>query len=365
VLNGWGNGEAVIPINQEGSISRADLFRFYGWRLWASYQNVPVWAGLPTGLEDTGGSSVTVSFIELPGYLERKQHAMRWNMTNQEQTLIAAGLAGRLENIAVPIVRDPGPGFNRTRSYDYLEGESRGELLQNLSAVGGAEGATTGPQFRSEYDINPVSGRPRCTLKIGWPRVGGSASGLGLNVPGDVSGFTAQWSGERYRNRTFAVGDLADTAPATARRPVEMVYRPQYGVPNLDYVDDYPGVILRATLRERAQAQAAIYQDPSLELTASVPLHLPAITSYGVGDDVAVNITDELMPDGMKFTGVLNEVAVNAAEGTADWTITVPQPPPRLGRDYVSGRLSAINSQLGRIWRAGGRIEPLPGGIEQ
>jgi hypothetical protein len=139
---------------------------------------------------------------------------------------------------------------------------------------------------------------------------------------------------------------------------------PQYGVPNLDYVDDYPGVILRATLRERALAQSAIYRDPSLELTASVPLHLPAITSYGVGDDVAINITDELMPDGMKLTGTLNEVSINAAEGTADWTITVPQPPPRLGRDYVSGRLNAVDSQLSRIWRAGGRIEPLPSNIE-
>lgn len=366
VLNGWGNAEAVLPVYQEGSLTRADLTRFYGWRLWAMYDGRPVWAGLPTDLEDTGEAAVTMAFTELPGYLERKQHATRVTRTNVEQTTIAAQLAARLENIGVPVVTRPGPGVLRTRSYDYLEGESRAELLQNLQAVGAtAETNANGPEFRSEYDVNPASGRPRCTLAICYPRAGSAASGLGVSVPGEGAEFSAKWSGERYRNRTFAVGDLPDTAPDTARRPVEMNYQPEVGIPNIDYVDDYPGVILRATLRERAAAQAAIYRDPALALTATVALSSPPVYSYGVGDDVQVTITDEFMPEGLSLTAVLNEKAADAGEGTSEWIVTTPQPVPRPGRDNLPGRLDAMDSQLQRIWRAGGRIEPLPAGIEE
>jgi hypothetical protein len=360
-LNGWGNAEVVIPINQEGSITRRDLLRFYGWRLFASYGGVPVWAGLPTGLEDTGGAAVTMAFVELPGYLDRKQHAMRYNTPGggTEQTRIGADLAARYENIAVPIVQDPGPGFLRVRSYDYLEGQSRAELLQNLCAV------IQGPQFRSEYDVNPATGRPRCTVRIAYPRVGRQGSGLGLTVPGQGVDFSAKWDGEIKRTRTFACGDLPDTAAANARRPIVMVVAEQLGIPNVDTVEDYPGVVLRNTLQERANAQAAIYGDPSLEITATMPLTDPLITSYGVGDDVVVNITDELMPEGLVVVGQLAELAADAIEGTATWTVTIPQPPPRVGQEFVSTRLSQIDSQLGRIWRAAGRIEPLPAGIEE
>jgi hypothetical protein len=360
VLNGWGNGEAIIPISQEGSISRADLMRFYGWRLWALWKGQPVWCGLPTGLRDDGGAAVAVSLVELPGYLERKQHAMRWNMTNQEQTLIGSGLAARVENIAMPIRRVIGsPAVNRDRTYDYLEGQSRGELLQNLSQV------INGVQFRTEYDINPASGRPRATLVIASGRVGSGASGLGFTVPGDTTGFTADWSGELYRNRTFAVGDLADTAPANARRPVRMVYNAQTGVPNLDVVEDYPGVVLTATLQQRAEASAQVYRDPTLELGCTVPVQTPPITSYGVGDDVTVSITDELMPEGMQLTAILNEASWDAAAGTCDWQVTTPQPPPRIGKDYITQRFGNLESQLGRVWRAGGRIEALPPGGDE
>jgi hypothetical protein len=144
-----------------------------------------------------------------------------------------------------------------------------------------------------------------------------------------------------------------------------MVYSPQQGVPNLDVVEDYPGVVLTATLQQRAEASAQVYRDPTLELACTVPVHLPPLTSYGVGDDVSVSITDELMPDGMQLTAILNEASWDAAAGTCDWQVTTPQPPPRIGKDYVASRFASLESQLGRVWRAAGRIEALPPGGDQ
>jgi hypothetical protein len=333
-LSGFGAGEATIPI-EGNALSRYDLLRFYSYRLWAFYDGQPVWAGLPTDLDDDGGSAVAVAFTELPGYLNRKMHATTDRYEQIEQTVIARALAARLENISVPIVTEPGPGVLRDRSYDFLEGQSRGELLVNLCEV------IDGPQFRAEYALT-AQGRPGCTLRIAYPGVG-RPTGLGVVVPGQGVSFRARWSGEQQRTRTFAVGELPENAPEDARRPVEFVGRPQPGIPNIDSADDWPGVTLPETLRERAQTNATIYADPTLELEATVPVNDPPLGSYGVGDPVSVLLTDTLMPAGFAVAGQLTGISLNAAEGTVAWTVTVTQPPPK-PRASLTGQLEHLAS---------------------
>jgi hypothetical protein len=44
VLSGFGHGEATLPIDQgRGGMSRAELLRLWGWRLWAFWEGEPVW----------------------------------------------------------------------------------------------------------------------------------------------------------------------------------------------------------------------------------------------------------------------------------------------------------------------------------
>jgi hypothetical protein len=327
-----------------GGLDRRELLRLWGWRLWAFYRGQPVWAGFPTGLDDEGGSAVTVSFTELIGYTWRKQHAMTASYRQREQMEILGNLAARLENIGVRYRYNRGPGKLRDRDYGYLEGTSRGELMENLAGV------IDGPEFRSEYEIDATSGRPQGYLTAGFPRVGRD-TGLGLAIPGEGVAFRAHWSTEMSRTRTFAVGELPEDAPVNARRPVVMVYNSQFanGIPNYDVVDDYPGVILRSTLQERANTNAAIYKDPTLELSATVSASLPPLGTYGVGDSVAVDLTDPLLPSGYHVDARLLEMAVDAAAGTVDWTLAVAAPPPN-PQTSLTGRLASLDSRQTRAF---------------
>jgi len=260
-LSGFGAAEAVIPVAQ-GAMGRLDLLKFYSYRLWAYYGPTLVWGGLATGLSDDGGPAVTVALAELPGYLNVKQYATTQTYTQVEQTTIAGDLAGRLDNIGVPRLLTPGSGFKRNRTYTYLQGQSRGDLLEQLTQV------TGGPEFRSEYSLD-TNGRPVCALHIAYPRVGSSTSGLALVVPGGAVTFTSTWTSEQMRTRTFSVGDLPPNSPGTATKPSVLVVQTQAGVPEIDHVDDWPGVTDTSTLTERANTFAAVYAQPAFTGTAA------------------------------------------------------------------------------------------------
>ena len=413
LLSGFGAGEAIIPVATSPML-RPDLLAFYTWRLWVFYNGVPVWAGLPTGLTDVGGTAVTVSLTELPGYLTRKQYATSHVYSQVEQTTIAADLAANLANIGVAVVTRAGTGVKRDRTWGYLEDTSRGDLLVSLMQV------NNGAQFRAEYALDSGTTLPTCTLVVAYPRVGvaGNASGLALIVPGGAASFQAVWSSDMMRTRTFAVGDVpnvntppfpasghtvtsgysqavqavitggtwggsgnvsvngatAGTGPGTysippggsitltysgtgsnapswnwqaasQEQPVLTDFRPQANVPPLDSADDWPGVSWVPTLTERAATNATIYAGPTLALTAVMPIGDPPLGSYGVGDDVSVVLADPLLPAGMATTGQLTQLDLDAAAGTATWTVSITQPPPRL-TNRLAVRLAAADARF-------------------
>jgi hypothetical protein len=319
-LSGFGNAEAVIPV--PGNVmGRLDLLKFYGWRLWAYYGQTLVWGGMATGLVDDGGPVVTVSLVELPGYLNVKQYATTRTYSQVEQTTIAGDLAARLDNIGVPRLLTPGPGKLRDRTYTYLQGQSRGDLLTQLCQV------QNGPEMRSEYAPD-VNGKPTCTLHIAYPRVGTGASGLALVVPGGATTFQSTWASDQYRTRTFSVGDNPPGASASTPKPSIIVSQPQAGVPEIDHVDDWPGVTDTATLTDRANTNAAVYGSPSFTVTATVPVNAPPLGTYAIGDDVAVALADPLVPAGYTTMGRLVGAIADAAAGTVAWTVAITAPPP-------------------------------------
>jgi hypothetical protein len=324
-LGGFGAGEAVIPV-EGNALDRLGLLQFYGYRLWAFYGGVPVWGGLPTGLTDDGGKSVRVALTELPGYLNVKQYATTHTYSQVEQTTIAGDLAARLDNIGVPRIIVAGPGHLRDRTYTYLQ-DNRGNLLTALCQV------TNGPEFRSEYSTDS-SGNPVCSLRIAYPRAGSNASGLALVVPAGAVTYEAVWTSDRLRTRTFAVGDLAPGASGT--KPSVLVSTPQAGLPEIDQVDDFPGVTVLSHITERANTNAAIYASAALALTATMPVNAPPLGSYWMGDDVAVALADPLLPAALSAVGRLTGASVDAAAGTVSWTVTISQPPPRLTRHLAA-----------------------------
>ena len=342
---GHGNVTVNLPCGIPGTVLR----KLWSWRLWAFYGGQPYWCGVPTGLADQDGSAhVQLTLIELPGYLTKRA----WDVypdrryVNTEQTAIARDIAAPVEDVGVIISVDPGTGYRRDRTYEFLEGGSRGQLLINLAGVLG------GPEFRTEYRMNPYAGRPECVLRIAYPRVGNDGPGLGVTVPGAAVGYRAQWDADEMRTTTFAVGDLPHDAAEGAPRPVAIRTRQQADLPRLDAVDDWPGTVLQSTLEERANTMAERQAAPALAMTASPPEELPDITEYGAGDTVSVRAVTPLIPDGMEVAGRLSQVEVNAAAGVATWTI-IGTTPAQIVRETVNDKLERLDSTLAQVFHSG------------
>ena len=358
---GYGNFTVNLPCG----LDTDTMLTLWGWRIWAFYEGTPFFCGVPTGLADQDGSAhVQFTMTELPGYLMRRQWDREdanapWDrlpvfggpggtFNRVEQTVIARQLAQPVEEVGVEIITEPGGGFPRDRRYEYLEGGSRGQLLVNLSGVEG------GPEFRSEYRMTGTA-RPVCALRISYPRVGSDQAGLGVSVPGAVLSYRAQLDSDQLRTRTFAVGDLPDDAPhdPPPPRPVVIRDQPNYRLPRLDAVDDWPGTVLLGTLRERAYTAANINSLPAQQITGSPPESFPDITTYAPGDTVTVRAQTPLIPDGIEFAARLQQVEVNAGGGTATWSLALLQP-PQATRATVAQRLLATDRTTAALFHSGG-----------
>jgi len=349
-LSNFGHGQATVVL--PCGIDSERLRRLWSWRLWAFYDGLPIWCGVPSGITDENGAAwANITLTELPGYLTRRQWERPGTWTTPgppdtwDQMVIAQEIAGPVSDVGVWVVTDPGPGFPRQRSYEYLESTSRGQMLINLAGV------LDGPEFRSEYEMG-AGGRPVCVLKIVYPRVGSSGSGLGVTVPGGALGYRATWDSDQLRTRTFAVGDLPEDAGPDTVRPVAVVDRPQPDLPRLDAVDDWPGTILQSTLAERARTMATTHAGPTLALSASPPESFPPVTGYSVGDDVTVRAVTPLLPGGIDVTGRLIEIDINAQAGTATWTVATPSPPP-VSRESLARRLDRLDTTLTGVFHRG------------
>jgi hypothetical protein len=346
-LSDFGYGQVTL-VHPSG-LEAERLLALWSWRLWVFYEGEPFWCGVPTGLTDENGATWTnFTLTELPGYLRKRQ----WDVpppprvyTQIEQTAIANDIALPVQDVGVRIVLAQGPGVRRDRTYEYLESQSRAQLLTNLAGV------EQGPEFRTEYRML-ASGLPECILRIAYPRVGADAGGLSLTVPGGAIHYRATWDSDQLRTRTFAVGDIPSTGNVEQPRPVIVVERTQAELPRLDAVDDWPGTIMESTLRERANTAALIQAAPSLVLTGSPPESFPPVTSYGVGDDVLIRAATPLIPGGIAVPGRLTEVSVNAQQGTATWTVTVAAPPPR-PRETLAGQLGRMDTALNAVFHRG------------
>ena len=357
-LSGFGTGGVMLSL--PCGLPSDRLLALWSWRLWCYYDNELYWCGVPSGISDENGSTmVNLTLTELPGYLKKRQWSWHpaWETPpgGMEQTAIARILADPVRAVGMRIETDPGPvPVIRDRRYEFLESDSQGQLLANLCGV------ENGPEFRTEYRTTE-QGNPECILRIGYPRVGSGDAGLGVSIPGAALGYRAAWDSDQLRNWTYAVGDLKSDAPEGTPRPTVLRYIPHDGMPQLDAVDDWPGTFLESTLLERAETMLRTQAVPALQLTATPPESFPPITRYYVGDDVTVRAVTPLLPGGLDVTGRLAQIDVNAAEGTAIWTVTTPSPPP-LYRETLTRRLDRLDTTMRQQFHSGPTSRDWPEG---
>ena len=343
-------GHGNMTVNLPCGLASEVLINLWSWRIWAFYAGEPYWCGVPTGLQDQDGSAhVQFTLIELPGYLTRRQQDQHpfLEFRGAEQTFIARQLAEPAQEVGVALSVEAGPGKLRDRKYEFLEGGSRGQLLINLCGV------LDGPEFRTEYEMRP-NGRPLCTLRIAYPRVGADTAGLGVAVPGAVLNYRFAMDSDQLRTHTFAVGDLASDAPEGAVRPVAITYIANHPyLPRLDAVDDWPGTILESTLWERSNTGTIINSIPAQAVTGSPPESHPSILTYGAGDTVTVRAVTPLIPEGIEFQARLLQVEVNAATGIATWQASLTSP-PQATRTGVNTAITALSKQASQVFHQGG-----------
>jgi hypothetical protein len=341
ILSGYGTGSVTVPSGST-ALPPDRLLRLWSWRLWVYYAGVLVWGGVPTGITDDAGGTVSLTLTELPGYLAKRviDTAGGISYSQAEQTAIAADLAAPLADIGVPVITSPGPGYLRDASFDYLGSTDRAQLLTSFAQQVNA------PEFRADYQLDS-GGRPQCVLRIAYPRVG-TDTGLGLVVPGTAAAYQGAWDSDRLRTRTFATGALPDNAPAGTSAPVVVVDAPQADLPRLDAVDDWQDVTLASVLTDRASTAAMQYAAPVETLTGSVHASLPALGSYGPGDDVAISITDPLLPGGLVTVARLTQMDIDAVAGTVALTCSTVLPPPK-PRDTLIDRLRYTRVELAML----------------
>jgi hypothetical protein len=87
-----------------------------------------------------------------------------------------------------------------------------------------------------------------------------------------------------------------------------------------------------------------------LQLTADATLTAPVLGSYGVGDDVTVNITSPLLPGGYTVTGRLQQIDADAVAGTSKWTVAVAVPTPKTRRT-ITDAILVLRRQQANMFR--------------
>jgi hypothetical protein len=84
-------------------------------------------------------------------------------------------------------------------------------------------------------------------------------------------------------------------------------------------------------------------------VTCTQPQDAPPLSTYGVGDNVALSLATPMMPQALTATGRLVKIEANANTGIVTWgtVIADPQPRPALS---LAGQLSDLFVHQAGTW---------------
>lgn len=178
-------------------------------------------------------------------------------------------------------------GITRDRTYPGIDRKEVLEAIQQLSAV--IDGFDL--EILVDYD---QSGRPEKRLAMGYPRLGRTAATteLVLEYPGNVASYVWPEEGDRMITTAYVRGEgEGDSTPTSDLTNTTLL---SGGYPSLE--DDFTesGVTVQETLDSHAAAYLAAYGGPVVlpEFTLAPGTEDPALSAYGPGDDMWVEITD-------------------------------------------------------------------------
>lgn len=179
-------------------------------------------------------------------------------------------------------------GIPRDRTWHGYELAEVGEELRRLTAV------LDGPDlvFGVSPSVDPVTGRPVRTMRVGDPVIGQQGSAWVWEYGGNVSRYTWPSDGGRYASRQFGVGKGIEFGT-----PIAVAEDLRAGWPLIEGERAYSNVSDPDTLQEHADADQASSRLPVVLPTLTVRGdRSPRIGEWGVGDDGRVVIEDDFHP---------------------------------------------------------------------
>lgn len=298
--------------------------------LWISYREQVVWGGIVWDLEpDIGSRMMRVTAQTWTSYFEqiliRDTLIFRTVGGGVDQLDVFRGLLAYAQgkpsaNIGVQI--DP---LTSGHGITQLWGPGAGDGARPDKPVSEAmkEIADVDPGFEWVDDVGDNgTHNPLKRIRLGYPALSGSAAGLLLEYPGNVSSYTWTAAGKGSPNVVYALGSgdgastLVESATDTAQLDV--------GYPRLEYSTggDHKEITRRATLAAAARADLAALGGSRVAPTFKLVGNSVNPADLAAGNRLRARLTSgfhRARPDGSPgFDGYVRVTGVKVNPGRAD-----------------------------------------------
>jgi hypothetical protein len=257
-----------------------------------------IWGGIIWGREyNSNAQSLGLTAREFESYFEKRVITSDQVFTSVDQLTIAQTLFNNAQaatngNIGVVVPSNTSGVLVSRTYYGY-------ELKQVYSAVQDLSKALNGFDFNIQ--VSYVGGIPTKTLQMGYPRIGtvydtNSATALVFELPAaNIIEYTYPEDGSLVANTIRAIGAGSNEGKliATAQDATKI----SAGWPVLEDQVNYTDINDSTLLTQLATGQVNAVSYPPVTMTVIVPADVtPLFTSYKIGDDARVIITDERFP---------------------------------------------------------------------
>lgn len=281
-----------------------------------------IWGGVIWGREYNSADQIlTLTGREFESYFERRRISQTLSYTNQDQLYIARDLIDQAQlepygDIGVIVGSETSGVLVDRVYYDY-------ELKQVYAAIQDLSRQEDGFDFNIKVEYDNITGLPKKTLILGYPRSGLVYTAGDIDVPvfefpaGNVVEYVYPEDGSIAMNKLYALGAGSNEGKSIAIATDNTRYAEGWAL--LEDQANYSDVTDDTVLAELSSGQVLAQSYPPTTIKLVVPAFTqPELGSYSIGDDCRLIITDERFPNGLdavyRIVGLSVEPGENGPE---------------------------------------------------
>jgi hypothetical protein len=285
--------------------------------IYVDRDGILVWGGIIWNRTyNSSAQTITINAREFESYFERRRVTTTTAFTNADQLLIARTLINNAQAVASGdigvIVGTETSGVLVDRVYYDYELKSVYGAIQDLSRQ------DDGFDFNIKVEYDMMTGLPKKTLILGYPRTGTVYSSSSTTVPvfifpaGNMVEYEYPEDGFIAANKLYVLGAGSNEGKlkATATDASKLAA----GWALLEDAANYSDITDQTVLNELATGQVLARSTPPPIIKIVVPASVdPVFGTYDIGDDCRLIITDPRFPTGLD--AVYRIVALNVQPG--------------------------------------------------